>query len=203
MTRLTKTLREKMAKILLKHRFTEQGEALAMRSAELFDLVYADKYDAETRRNMGWIQKRHKSAFNNTTVLTANVKGMRIQLGKRYLGKDGVIFQAEVKPVPVFSAWSDYGYIDCEIAEALATFAADDRMFVEAITKARSEVMGVLGSFSTERSLAEGWPEIIPLVGHILTETVPGTSLPAVQIARLNEAFRIPAIDAQAHGAAQ
>lgn len=198
MTRLTKLIRENMATILLNHRFTESGNALCQESVALFGLVYDDKYDGETRKHMAAFQKRHKSAFNNQSYLKVNVKGMRFDVGERWIGKNKVNFKSKVSPRPVFNAWSDYGYIDCEIAARLADFAAAEQALQTDIVKATGEVMAVLGSFSTERSLTEGWPEIMPLVGHVLQEIVPGTGLPAVQIARINADFGLPPIDAEA-----
>jgi hypothetical protein len=199
MTRLTKTIRDRMAKILLKHRFMEQGEELAQRSVELFHLVYADKYPAETRKNMASIQNRHKTAFGNAKTLQINVAGMTINIGNRQIGKDGVLFDAIVNtPRPVFNNWSKYEYLDCEIAEQLKTFAAADYKFCKDIAQARIEVMVVLDSFSTERALREGWPEAVPLIGHVLSESIPGTNLPAVQIERLNKEFGIPPVSAEA-----
>ncbi len=199
MTRLTKSIREKMAKILLKHRFKEEGEALAAKSVDLFELVYADKYDAETRKHMAAILKRNRSAFANMTCLSVNVMGRRFNVGERAVGKDsyGLSFTAKPKkPHPVFNAFRDYDYLDCAIAGQLKDFSEADVQFSADIVKAYDQIMAVLGSFSTERALTEGWPDAIPLIGHVLTEAVPGTSLPAVLISRINQEFGIPAIEA-------
>ena len=81
MTRLSKQSRESIVCVLLNHRFAEQGEALAERSAQLFKLVYEDTYDAESRRLMAKLKQRHKNAFQHDSQISCNARGFRIAIG--------------------------------------------------------------------------------------------------------------------------
>lgn len=192
MTRLTKYTREKMATLLLKHRFNGQGEGLSARCAKLFVEVYDDQYDAATVQLMQKLLKRHSTAFPFSKSLVVNTRGRRFMVGEVSIGDGSVRYSAKVDPLPTFRDDRIYQYLDGLIADRLCDFSNDQIAFQREINSARTEINAVLASFTTEKQLAEQWPEIMPVVQPVLGVTLPGTNSPAVQIARINSVFGLP-----------
>lgn len=202
MTRLTKETRERMATVLLRHRFDAEGKALAKRSAELFELVYEDQYDQPAQQLMAKLLRRYKYAFTHSNKLYVNCAGRWFNIGGISIGGDGCWWKEEVEPRPVFKMGDCIiAYLDCPIAQKLTEFSEGTKGLGDRIRTARAEVMGLLASFSTAKQLAASWPEAMPLVADLIPDPTSRENLPAVQISRMNEAFGLPPV-AQEGGAA-
>ncbi len=195
MTRLTKDVREWMVTDLLRLRFDEAGKALAKRSAELFTLVYEDRYDAETRRLMKALMKRVKGAFTHLDVIDLNVRGMSLNIGRFRIGDEKVIFFPEITPRPTLNKTGGKFavYSDCPISEQLCDFATDIAKFAKDIQSAKTEALGALSSVTTAKQLSEMWPEAMPVIGHRIPMPT-GSNLPAVQFSKLTKAFGLEAV---------
>jgi hypothetical protein len=194
MTRLTKEIREAMATDLLKHKFEAAGKALAARSAELFDLVYEDKYDAETRRLMNAIMKHMRRSFDHNSVIDTNAGGLSLRIGGCNIGTERILFCPEIEPRPFLKHFNRdfYSYSDCPIGEKLTAFAMDVKAFAEEISTAKIEAIGALSSITTAKQLAEMWPEAMPIIGKRIP--IPsGRNVPAVQFSELTKAFGLEA----------
>jgi len=202
MTRLTKDCRERIAKILLAHRFDAEGQALSGRSAELFTLVYEDQYDEPTRQLIAKLIRRHKNAFVYSSRIAVNVAGQRFDVGETAIGRDGIFWKSHIEPRPMFRSGHDaVGYIDCPIAMKLNDHAQKTEDFRSRLRQAKTEVLGVLGGFTTAKQLAATWPEAMPLIGHLIPDGAPTANLPAVQISRLNDAYGLPPVEQESAAA--
>ena len=86
-----------------------------------------------------------------------------------------------------------FQYSDCEIAEKLTQFAEDQAAFITTLKNAWAQLFAALGSISSVRQLQEQWPEVVPLVAHLLPDGT-GRNLPSVQFSKMNELYRIPPV---------
>ena len=194
MTRLTKQTRENMVADLLRRKFEEPGAALMQRSIELFKLIYEDHYDATTRGHMAKIKARYRDGFEHYSRIDCKGPGgMRISVGATRFGADGIFFIPKVEPLPFLADHrADWPYIECEIGQQLADFAALQAGLIKDIQAARREALGALSTVTTAKQLTELWPEAMPILAkHIPVPS--GSNLPAVQFAKLTESFGLSA----------
>lgn len=193
MPRLTNHVRERMASDLLKRRFTEAGEELAVRSAELFRLAYESVYDQETRRIINKLKKKFRNGIRHFSTIHTNTGGLRIPIGATTIGTKELTFRATVDPLPFIggNGGGEFTFSGCEIGTAIEKFGQDIGAFAAEIAKAHSELIGALSSVTTDKQLAELWPEAMPILGqHIPAAT--GRNLPAVQFSKLSQSFGLP-----------
>ena len=191
MTRLTKDIRENIVTDLLHKRFKDEGQALAQRSADLFKLVYEDRYDLETRRLMARIAKRHRYAFTQKANISCRATGYNITVGKVAIGWEGVQFSPTIEPLAFLqnNASDSFSYGDCPIGEALREYATDSEAFKNSIKSARSEALGALSNFTTVKQMQEGWPEVMAIAERRIPVGSGGSNLPAVQFKKLTDFY--------------
>lgn len=191
MTRLTKDIRENIVTDLLHKRFKDEGQALAQRSADLFKLVYEDRYDLETRRLMTRIEKRHRGAFSQLSQINCRAAGYHIAIGKITIGFEAVKFTPtlEFRTFLGNSGSDFFSYGDCPIGEALRDFATDSEAFKNSIKGARSEALGALSNFTTVKQMQEGWPEVMAIAERRIPVGSGGSNLPAVQFKKLTDFY--------------
>src|SRR5690606_31916943 len=100
MTRITNAVRERMCTDLLKRRFAPAGETLGQASAALFQRVYEERYDEETRRLMAKLKRKYRDAFRHERLIQCRAAGFRVDVGAVRLGHDKVTFTPTVEPRP-------------------------------------------------------------------------------------------------------
>lgn len=191
MTRLTKDIRENIVTDLLHKRFKDEGQALAQRSADLFKLVYEDRYDLETRRLMARIAKRHRNAFTQMSQISCRAAGYSVPIGRVYFGFEGVRFSPTVENRSFLqnNGPDFFSYGDCPIGEAIRDFATDAEAFKHSIKGARSEALGALSNFTTVKQMQEGWPEVMAIAERRIPVGSGGSNLPAVQFKKLTDFY--------------
>lgn len=192
MTRLTKQIRENIANELLNRRFKERGGVLATRSDELFQRVYNDHYDAETQRLMKRLKAKYRDAFHHYGTIECRAPGgLRVSIGRAQIGSSSVGWRGTTEQHPFLLNDRDsrnWAYTDCEIGEALTSFATDQAALVTEIKSANAELIGALNTLTTVKQLEELWPDVIDIaLKHVPVPS--GSNLPAVQFAKLSTSF--------------
>lgn len=189
MTRLTNQIRNNIVIELTHRRFKDEGVALAMRSAELFKLVYEDQYDLETRRLIERLKKRHRHAFITKSAIDVSACGFSIQVGKVKIGAEGVVFEPTIDPKPfLYNSNSRINYGDCTIGTQIRDYATDTEAFKVAIRNSKAKALGALSSLTTAKQMAENWPEIVPIAQrHMPVDS--GSNLPAVKFKELSDFY--------------
>jgi hypothetical protein len=189
MSRISKGTREQMARALVKHRFDEKAQELCAESAALFNAVLDERYDAATQKLMRQLEKRQPGAFSKTDDLYVRAQGMRVTIGATTIGKyDIAIWIPETKERAVLH--KDEGEPSTALAERIAKFAMATKDFTEQLVFAHRRALGALEQFTTAKALTEGWPEAMPVIGHLLA--VEDRALPAVQLEAINDEFGLP-----------
>lgn len=191
MARLSKHVQEKMAVALVKHRFADRANELIAQSRQLFHDLYEFHHDAETRKHMSAITKKHAKAFTSSSSITANVGGRKIEVGERSVGG---YWRADAERLPLLpdaAGWQGLG-IDAEtdFGKRLAEFDDAANGLREQAKHAEREALGMLSQFTTGKRLAEGWPEAMPVIGDLIPED--DRTLPSIQVANLNSKFDLP-----------
>lgn len=197
MSKLTKAIREEMAQKLVQHHYAEEGKKLATANRTLFERVYAEAYSGEMVGVMKALAKHAPKVLDNYNTLYVNVGGMRFVVGgdtpcRTHYVK---IEQAKIDRRPMLDSYcSHYGesYVptDPKLVEDLKAFATEVSNFPELIDTAFREALAVLNTFNTSKQLAEGWPEAIPVIGHLIPEA--NRTLPTVQVSAINAKFGLP-----------
>lgn len=197
MTRLSNSIREDMARALVRHRFGERADVLCAESATLFHAVIFDQYDDATRKLMAQIEKKHRNAFTKQNSLTVNVAGRRIEIGARYIGSVktswGSHWRAQCESASMLESgqgWNSISYLEGPIADRLIAFADAEQKLREEIDPAYRKALGALAQFGTGKRLASDWPEAMPVIGNLIPEN--DRQLPVVQVAALNAEFELP-----------
>jgi hypothetical protein len=195
MTRLTKYTREQMARALTKHRFQPRAEELMAESVELFEAVYAERYDPQTRKLMRQLEKRHPRAFGKSDSIYLNANGFRTYVGAETIGGwNSVRWTAEIDVRPFLH--DDEDTPSPPLASRIADHALATQKFAENVAEAYRKALAALSQFHTAKRLAEEWPEAMPVIQHLIG--VEDRSVPVVQLATINDEFGLPPVEAEA-----
>ena len=201
MTKLSKSIRERMAQKLVQHRFAEEGKRLATTNRTLFERVYAEAYTDKIKAAMAVLAPLGSSGdpvFDERNTIYVNVGGMRFAVGgstpcrTRYVR----IEQAEIEPRPMIyvycanSSYRPYVPTNPKLVEDLTDYATSISNFPELIDTAYHEALAVLNTFNTGKQLAAGWPEAMAVIGSLIPEE--NRTLPTVQVSDLNAKFGLP-----------
>src|SRR5262249_55427643 len=156
------------AQELVRHRFNERAAELSTESAALFNAVLDERYDAPTQKLMRQLLKRQPTAFKKTDNLYIRAQGMRITVGASLIGHyDVARWSPEVAERPIL-----YGKEDAEpsapLGERIARHALNTEQFSTDVKAAYRRALGALDQFTTAKALTEGWPEALPVIGHLL-----------------------------------
>jgi len=198
MSRLSKSIREQMARVLVNHRFADEGKRMGAANRALFERVYDEAYDAKILAHMAALQIVSPHLFEKHNDIRVNVNGMRFDIGGRSPCQRNTLVrieQARIEPRPMILGYcSSYGdaYVprDEKLNADLREHILSVPDFSQRIERAYNEAMAALDAFSTGKKLAEGWPEAIPVIGHMIPEGI--RTLPTVQVAELNSKFGLP-----------
>lgn len=192
MSRLTTTIREKMAVALVKHRFSERASLLVAENQALFRLVYSEHYSPRVQEHMRAIAKNHAKAFLQKERFVVSVMGQRFDLGREELAH---YWSVRCELVPALADLDRYDAVislgvDSPLNARVLQFANDRLALSEACGLAYREALGTLNCFNTGKALAKDWPESLPIIGDLIPED--NRTLPVIQVAELNRAFGLP-----------
>lgn len=197
-TRLTNDLRETIAHDILRHRFTEQVDALIADRAALADAVYADLYRKADREKMealpkGWLPEEHNigvqfGAEGHTYQNLEFCGAFYGPLGGMRTVKDGERITRRVPHKHRSGCAKAYEPSHKLVAryQELATRQADMDSEFKA---AKRQTLAALNSVQTIKRLIEAWPEVAPFASKY--EDAP-RQLPSVPTDTLNEMLGLP-----------
>lgn len=197
-TRLTNDLREVIADAVLRHRFTEQVDALIADRATLADAIYNDLYRKSDREKMEALPKGWLSEEPNIGVQfgSSGCRYENIEFGGQFYGKLGAL-RTKHEDERVYRRVPDKHRSGCakvyedahklsvrhqELEDRLSAMKAD-------FDAAHRQTMAALASVNTIKSLIKAWPEVEPFAAKF--EDAP-RHLPSVPTAKLNEMLGLP-----------
>lgn len=191
MSRLTKEIRERMARKLVQYRYTDEAKELVRLNSALADRAYAHLYAKPILDAMATIKKAFPNAVVLAHSLEVNAGGYRVELGNK-LRSRWVEFQHPVHAgyEQVKKGWEPYNLIDEKLIEEIKEFATRVKNFDDVCQTAYSEAMSVLNTMTTGKKLAEAWPEAVPVIGDLIPEGA--RTLPVVQVSAVNAKFGLP-----------
>ena len=191
MSKLTKNIREQMARKLVAYRYTDEAKELVKLNRTLADRVYAHVYTKPILDAMAVIQKAFPKAINKDQSLTVNAGGWRLELGEQ-LHSRWVKFEqaAHGGYAQVRQNWEAYSITDEKLAEEVKAFATRKRDFGDVCETAYHEALSVLNTMTTGKKLAEAWPEAMEVIGDLVPEG--SRTLPVVQVSAINAKFGLP-----------
>jgi Nucleotide modification associated domain 5 len=194
MSRLTKDIREQMARKLVAHRYTDEAKELVRLNKVLGDRAYKHCYTKKTLDAMGVISKEFPKVFKLATYMRVNACGLTVGLGGSFNTRWVSVPQATAHEAKYLIATGDY-YVhdisdDTKLSEEIRDFATRCRGFDEVCMTAFNEALSVLNTMSTDKKLAEAWPEAMPVIGDLIPESQ--RTLPVVQVSAINAKFKLP-----------
>lgn len=194
--RLTKDDRQKMARALVAHRFADRIAELSAESNALFDLCYAERYDAEAQRLINRLAKKLPGETGSLDQIDTNANGMNISVGGvglgEYRSKSWVI---ECKSRPSLNRHVRLN-LSGALAERVSAFGMACEKFRDDVREAYRRALGMLEQFASGKKLEAEWPEAIPVIGHLIPAN--DRALPVVQTAEINDEFGLPPSETEA-----
>jgi len=197
MSRLTKDIREHMARKLVAFRFTDEAKTLLHKDRALFERAHNHRYTKDVLKHMEAVRKEFPTMFSEVVYLRVNAGGYKLDLGDGFRSR-----WVNVESDPgrskrlVVDNYMTHNITDEALIEEVKAFADSKRAFDAKCETAYYEAMAVLNTASTGKKLAEAWPEAMPVIGDLIPEGE--RTLPTVQVADVNKKFGLPPKDKKA-----
>jgi hypothetical protein len=192
MSKLTKNIREAMARKLVAFRYVEEAKQLAYLNRTLAERAYTHCYPPELLAHMEVVEKAYPKSFYRREGLRVNAGGYQVEVGDK-LRSRWVKFE-EVVIEPRMTAgegyYSTHHVTDGKLVEEIKAFATRYKNFNDTCSTAYSEALSVPETMTTGKKLAEAWPEAIPVIGDLIPEG--SRTLPVVQVSAVNAKFGLP-----------
>lgn len=191
MSRLTKDIRERMARKLVAHRYTDEGKELVRLNRTLTERIYNHCYTPEMTTAMELIRKHFPNAFETNHRFNVNAGGYRVQMGAAIRSR-WVHIEQVAQPERLIVCSYDAHDIskDEALTKEVQEFAKRRDAFSELCQTAYHEAMSVLDTMTTGKKLAAAWPEAMPVIGDLIPESE--RTLPVVQVSAINAKFGLP-----------
>lgn len=192
MSRLTKEIREQMARRLVAHRYADEAKELLHEGGRLFERVYDHLYPAKLQPHMEALRKAHPGAFLTNNTINCNAGGYRTTLGRMFHSRWVKVEQElpHKQPVKLMMYNGGYNITDETLAKEVQTYADRERSFDDRCLTAFKEAMAVLNTMTTGKKLGAAWPEAIAVIGDLIPEGE--RTLPVVQLDDVNKKFGLP-----------
>lgn len=197
-TRITKEIREAIAKDLVKHRFTDAVQAIYKKRADLADAVYRDLYKASEREQMAALPAgmlpevdelsvRFGGSYTNV-YFSGFMYGdlSKVASAARNGTNRRVFFKHKGTCAKDYDARHKLAIQHEEINGA----AAD---LVKEVYAAHRAAIGAISKVGTIKRLIEVWPEVAPFARRF--DTGPA-QLPAIRTEHLNKILDLPVPEA-------
>lgn len=192
MSKLTKNIREEMARKLVQFRYTNEAKELVRLNRSLADRAYAHIYTKDVIAAMEVIQKAVKNSTFTSSKIEVNAGGYRVSIGdalhSRWVKFDQAAHDGYRQVVT--RGWDPHNITDEKLIEEIKAFATRYKNFNDTCSTAYSEALSVLETMTTGKKLAEAWPEAIPVIGDLIPEG--SRTLPVVQVSAVNAKFGLP-----------
>lgn len=191
MSRLTKDIREQMARKLVNHRYADEAKALVHLNRTLAERAYNHCYTKQVIEAMEVVNKAFPLTFKKRSDINVNAGGFKVRLGN-YLSSNWVkVEQAKDLPARMLAYdYDSHNLTDEKLIEEVKDYATRWRGFDDVCKTAYHEALSVLNTLTTGKKLAEAWPEAIPVIGDLIPEGE--RTLPVVQVAAINAKFKLP-----------
>ena len=190
MSKLTKSIREQMARKLVAHRYNDEAKEIMYTDRALFDRAYKHRYSEATVNHMEGVRKEFPEAFNRAERMTVNAGGYRVTVGGGFSSRWVNVQSAPRPAVLLIDSYMAHNITDEKLIEELKTHFDKKRAFDGVCETAYNEAMAVLNTCTTGKKLAEAWPEAMPVIGDLIPEGE--RTLPVVQVADINKKFGLP-----------
>lgn len=193
MTRIIKNTMERMAKAIVIHTYNDQAEALITESIALFEVVYARHHHPSILKHMTVIAAKHPKGFESDSNANVNLSGRRLCVGTRLIAQHWAASTEARLVLRDFNSYPGFAVVEGDdLFDRITAFANAEKELTAEVKRAYKEALGSLSQFSTVKSLRTKWPEVISVVEDLLPEE--NGLLPVVEVKRLNERFRLPAV---------
>ncbi len=200
--RLTKLIRKRINRNLMRHRFAVEVEALAITQAELALDVYKEHYDIAARRKMGnlpegWLPTvaQLKFVFGSgdagfTSLSFNGSVGMRNidQLLGNIGGRSSIFMPVRDKDQGVCVARYANNH---QLTKRFYQQEKDREKMLTVMQSAELDIRVGLGRATTIEALLKRWPEVEPLIPDI-----PIPNLPVILVDDLNKSLHLPVEEA-------
>lgn len=199
-TRLTNTIRERIALAVLRHRFSDSIEAMIADKAAFADEVYCDIYKKSDREKIsalpaGWLPEEHRVGvkFDNTKFSYENIDFSGCVYGKISRTR---VPQEKSEPAPRRRVLTKHSHGCAKVYDEghrlakkfVALKEREDELKV-AIVAAERQVNAALESATTINKLVEIWPEVEPFARQFDKSPI---KVPAVPTEQLNKLLDLP-----------
>lgn len=191
MTRLTKDIRDRMARKLVAHRYTDEAKEINYQSQALADRAYALCYPKSLLAAMKVVEQQYPKTFEKSHRIRVAASGFDVELGARISSKWVRIPTPTDLPVRMLvGSYHKHIITDEALIAEVKEYAQRTYNFNEGCKTAFYEALSVLNGISTGKKLAEAWPEAIPVIGDLIPED--SRTLPVVQVSAINAKFKLP-----------
>lgn len=190
MSRLTKNLREQMARKLVNHRYQEEAKALIATGRELFDRAHSHFYTPALLRAMGVVNDIQAGTFGGRDGMDVNARGYSVTLGGTFYSRWVKVPQEEQPEKLLLGHYYRHNIVDDDLSEAIQEYVTRKSSFEDTCKEAYYEAMSVLNTISSGKKLADAWPEALPVIGDLIPESQ--RTLPVVQLSTVNAKFKLP-----------
>lgn len=191
MSRLTKDIREQMARKLVAHRYTDEAKEIMHKDRSLFERAYNHRYTKDVLKHVEALRKEFPNLFIERSSFRTNAGGYRVSIGDGFRSR-WVKVESDPKRSKrwMVNDYGDHNISDEVLIEEIKAYADQSRAFEGKCETAYYEAMAVLNTVSSGKKLAEAWPEAMPVIGDLIPEGC--RTLPVVQVADVNKKFGLP-----------
>lgn len=190
MSKLTKDIRERMARKLVNHRYKAEAEALVAKNQELFERAYTHYYNEELINAVKVIEKAFPNSMDTSDQMIVNAGGFRLMIGGNFSSRWVTVSQRAVEERAMYSDYRPHNITDEALIQEIKEYAGNHRTFDEKCQTAYNEAMSALNTMTTGKKLASAWPEAIPVIGDLIPADQ--RTLPVVVVSEINEKFGLP-----------
>lgn len=199
-TRLTSSIREAIAKAVMKHRYEATVKALIEEKAAFGMMVYEDLYSKATREKMNALPEGWLSTSDNVAV-TFGATYDRVYFNGYTHGKIlSVVSSEDRRKGGSLRLWGKHEHGCAKVYEASHPLAeanfkldAKERELKTQFDETRRQVDAALAAVTTVKKLIEVWPEIAPFCIEFENEK---PHLPALPTSKLNAILDMPISEA-------
>lgn len=202
--RLTSSTRTQIATAVLRHRFSDEIEALVSDFSDLAEDVYNDFYRKADRDRMtalaeGWLptSSNVSAKFGEAGSCYASIRFDGVVYGdlgrlRKPASKNRQVSSHRVLEKHRNGCWKVYA---TEHKLSIRYQAIRDREgdLKSRVAAAETQINAALSSISTVAALLKAWPEIEPFAKAFVSVPAP---LPAIPISTLNATFKLPVREA-------
>lgn len=190
MSKLTKDIRERMARRLVNHRYKAEANVLVAKNQELFERAYAHCYNEELINAVKLIEKNFPHSMASNNQMNVNAGGFRLTIGGNFSSRWVTVSQPAVEERVMHSDYRPHNITDQDLIREIKEYADSRRTFDEKCQTAYNEAMSALNTMTTGKKLAEAWPEAIPVIGDLIPADQ--RTLPVVVVSEINKKFGLP-----------